>query len=274
METALFWIAWGIISFWALKTFYFSFSREKLERLRKTALGLNIAILVLTLLPWLPSELGAKTGLNLALDGNVLSILFVILLLSSAILFLTKDAMLLRLASIVTIVNTFILFVLMYALRSGTFTLTLFDIAPIIAVLFLLIGDVVGLLLWQQLQLKKKNQKNKPFKLKNIITISFIAVFLILGLTPLMSQKESEQNPLNLVSQLSEVEKFKSDVEENGRSKFGITIDHRKGEFTIIKVFESFPDHITTFNWYRVDNKTGKVYRQNLATDTWEEVGN
>ena len=49
METLFFWIAWGIISVWALRTFYFSFSKEKLERLRKTSVGLTASVLVLTL---------------------------------------------------------------------------------------------------------------------------------------------------------------------------------------------------------------------------------
>ena len=38
--------------------------------------------------------------------------------------------------------------------RPGTFVLTLYDIPPIIAALSLLVGDVVVLLLWQQLELK------------------------------------------------------------------------------------------------------------------------
>jgi len=158
METVFFWFAWGIISFWAFKTFYYSFSKEKLERLRKSALGINLAVLVLTFLPWLPPSLGGTSGVTLALQGNTLSVLFIILLVSSIALFLAKDVLLLKLASIATFANTILLFVRMYILRPGTFTLTFYDIAPIIAVLFLLVCDVAVLLLWQQLHLKKKRR--------------------------------------------------------------------------------------------------------------------
>ena len=168
METALFWIAWGLISFWALKMFYFSFSKEKLERLRKAALGVNLAFLILTFLPWLPAStaggtlpLSGKSGLALALEGNIPILLLIILLISSIFLFLTKDASFLKIGSIATMVNTLLLFTIMYSLRPGTFTLTPFDIAPIIAMLLLLVGDVVVLLLWQQLQLKERKVKRR-----------------------------------------------------------------------------------------------------------------
>lgn len=157
METAFFWIAWGIISFWALKAFYYSFSKEKLERLRKAALGINLSVLVLSFLPWLPPPLGGKTGLMLALEGNLLAVLFLIFLIISIVLFLTKTPSNLKIASSATVINTIILFALMMQIRPGTFTLSLFDIAPIIAFMFLLVGDVVVLLLWQQLQLKNRS---------------------------------------------------------------------------------------------------------------------
>lgn len=158
METVIFWIAWGIISFWALKTFYFSFSKEKLERLRKAALGINLAVLVLTFLPWLASSLSGKSGITLAMEGNILAVLFLIFLIISIVLFLTKSQSNLKIAAFVTVANTFVLFVLMYQLRPDTFVLTLYDIAPIIAVLLLLVSDVAVLLLWQQLQLKRKKR--------------------------------------------------------------------------------------------------------------------
>ena len=161
MQTFFYWIVWGLVSFWTLKTFYYSFSKEKLKRLRKAALGINFAVFILSLLPWLPPELGGISGFTLVLQGNMLSVLFIILLLTSTALFLTKDSSFLKTAAIGTIVNTFILFILMYQLRPGTFILTLYDIAPIMAVLFLLVCDVIALLLWQQLQLKERIWKKK-----------------------------------------------------------------------------------------------------------------
>lgn len=156
METAFFWIAWGIISFWALKTFYYSFSKEKLERLRKAAFGINLSVLILFLLPWLPPALSGKSGIMLALEGNILAIFFLILLIISIVLFLAKSQSNLKIASIAIVVNTIILFALMIQARPGTFTLSFFDIAPIVAVILLLVGDVAVLLLWQQLQLKER----------------------------------------------------------------------------------------------------------------------
>lgn len=156
METIIFWVAWGIISFWALKTFYYSFSKEKLKRLRKAALGINIAVIVLTFLPWLPQSSGEQSGFMLALGGNILAAIFIIFLFISVALFLTKTPSNLKIAAVTTITNTLILFTLMMQIRPTTFILSLFDIAPIIAMLLLLVGDVVVLLLWHQLQLKNR----------------------------------------------------------------------------------------------------------------------
>lgn len=158
LKTAFFWLAWGLVSFWVLKTFYFSYNKEKLQKLRLTALGINLSVLLLSFLPWLPPELGSKSGFTLALQGNILAVLFFILLIGSLILFFTKDISLLKIAASATIANTFVLFILMYRLRPGTFILTAYDIAPIIAFLFFLVLDLIVLLLWQQLQLKSKKK--------------------------------------------------------------------------------------------------------------------
>lgn len=156
MERVVFWVAWGIVSYWALKTFYYSFNERKLEGLRKAALGINLAILILTFLPWLPPDLGEKSGLTLAMDGNLPAVIFLILLVMSILLFLTKSPSSLKTASIAAVINTFTLFVIMRQIRPGTFTLSLFDIAPIFAFILFLVCDVIVLLLWQQLQMRKK----------------------------------------------------------------------------------------------------------------------
>lgn len=156
MEIVFFWIVWGALSFWALRTFYYSFSKEKLERLRKAVLGINLAILVLTFLPWLPQAYDGKSGWTLAFEGNILALLFIIFTIISAMIFSFNESALLELGSFGTIANTFILFILMFQLRPGNIILTFYDIAPIVAILFLLVGDVISLLLWQQLQLKTR----------------------------------------------------------------------------------------------------------------------
>lgn len=161
MKTAFFWIAWGIISYWALKTFYYSFSKDKVKSLRKSVLGIHLAVLVLSFLPWLPPEFGGKTGMALALEGNIFAVLFFILLVGSGLLFLSYEALHLKIGSAVIIINTSLIFVIMYQLRPGTFVLTMYDIAPIIAFMILLVGDVTVLLLWQQLQLKERRGKRK-----------------------------------------------------------------------------------------------------------------
>ncbi|MBI4028889.1 MAG: hypothetical protein HY376_00810 [Candidatus Blackburnbacteria bacterium] len=281
VETVFFWVAWGIISFWALKTFYFSFSKEKIELLRKAALGFHLAVFILSLLPWLPASpiggppaLGGSTGLTLALTGNMLAILFLALIILSTVLFLTRDGFLMKIASGITIVNTLVLFILMYSLRPTTFTLTFYDVAPILAALLLLVCDIAVLLLWQQLQLKDKKVKRKAPHLNKVVMSLSVAILIALGLFIFRPQVDDPQKGINLVSQLQEVQDFKKAVERSGRSKFAITTDRQEGHYSIIKVFESFPDHITTFNWYRVDNKSGKTYKHDLGNDTWEEVSN
>lgn len=95
--------------------------------------------------------------------------------------------------------------------------------------------------------------------------------FKITGYTEEEQQKKIDK-ALSKTLLLKEVKDFKTLVEKNGESKFGIAVDHQEFPYQVIKVFESFPDHITTFNWYKVDSNTGKIYRQDIPSDKWEEV--
>lgn len=161
METALFWVVWGLISFLALKTFYYSFSKDKLDRLRTSALFINLSVFILAFLPWLPSALGAKSAIVIAREGNGLAIIFIILIIVPILIFYLKKEKLYTVGASAVIANTFTLFALMYQLRPGTFTLSLFDLVPIVAFMSLLVGNVVVLLLWQQLQLKQHTKRQK-----------------------------------------------------------------------------------------------------------------
>ncbi len=134
MATALFWVIWGFASFWLLKTYYYSSSKKKLDQLRYLALVINLAVLGLTL-------------------GKII---MTASLLLSTVLLSTRNHLLLKLASTITVFNTFLLFYLMYRQQPTTFTLTTGDFPPIIATLLLLAESVVVLLLWQQLQLKAR----------------------------------------------------------------------------------------------------------------------
>src|SRR3990167_8197411 len=180
MEAIFFWIAWGIISIWTLRTFYYSFSKEKLEKLRKTSIGLTTSVLVLTLLPWLPLDLGGSSAVVLALEGIGAASILLVLLIVSLILFFQKEYVFLKTASVLSVIATLDLFALMVIIRPATFTLSLYDIAPIVAVLILLILDVAVFLLWQQMQLLKKDEV-VPDMRKKINAGIISAVILILG---------------------------------------------------------------------------------------------
>src|SRR3989338_2015544 len=99
METSFFWIAWGLVSFWALKTFYFSYDKDKLQKLRVTASGIDLSVLILFFLPWLPVSQGKKTGWELIQQGNLSVVLLGILVFGSALAFLTRDKTLLKAGS-------------------------------------------------------------------------------------------------------------------------------------------------------------------------------
>lgn len=150
------------------------------------------------------------------------------------------------------------------------------------AVLFLLVGDIVALLLWQQLQLKEKNTKNKvqqPNKL--LIITGFIILIIFCGwlvFYKIQPKVNKGQRGVEFVSKLSEVQEFKKAVEENGRSTFNVVVAAeltKDNPYYLIQVFETLADHRTTFRWYRYYPDTGKIFTQFLeraTTDNWEEV--
>lgn len=156
METAFFWITWGIISLWVLKTFYFSHNKEKLTKLRQTGFAIDLSIIVLFFLPWLPLSRGGFSGWELIFQGNLLVVTLFILIAASAFLFLTIDTKFLKVGAVLHIIASMLFIITMISLMPRTFTLTLNSVVPIIASLLLLIGNVVVLLLWQQLQLKTR----------------------------------------------------------------------------------------------------------------------
>lgn len=158
METAFFWIAWGLISFWALKTFYFTYDKDKLQKLRLTALGIDLSVLVLFFLPWSPEQLGKFTGWELIKQGSVFVILLGVLIAGSFTIFLANNKNFLKTGAVFHLAASVLFILTMVYLMPGTYTLTSKIIAPIVASFLLLIGNVVVLLLWQQLQIESKKR--------------------------------------------------------------------------------------------------------------------
>lgn len=73
---------------------------------------------------------------------------------------------------------------------------------------------------------------------------------------------DEAQKAIDAVAKLKEVQDFKKLVEENGQSKFDIEVaalPTKETPYYLIQVFEIFPDHQTTFAWYRYEPKSEKV---------------
>ena len=152
METAFFWIVFPLVSFWVLKTFYFSRDPLKFNNLRKTAFWIDYTVLILFFLPWLPAAQGRTTGWELIRQGNVAVLLLGVLIAGSLLALFTKNKSLLKAGIIAHIISSILFIAVMINLMPGTVVLDLGSIAAIIASLFLLSGNVVALLLWQQMR--------------------------------------------------------------------------------------------------------------------------
>lgn len=161
MQTAIFWIAWGIISLWALRTFYYSFSAKKLKQLRNATVGFDIVVLCSFLFNFRPVSLGAQTGFELLLSGDWYIILLFVLLTLAVIFLLTKDRKQNKTGALLHIISSVYLFFVLAHLWPGTVTLSFVDSALPVDVLLLLTGNVSALLFWQQLQLLEKGKKWK-----------------------------------------------------------------------------------------------------------------
>ena len=85
--------------------------------------------------------------------------IYALLIVFSTLAFLAKDKMFFKAGSISHITASVLLILIMINLMPGTFILTLQSVAATLASMLLLAGDVVVLLLWQQLQLKGKKKR-------------------------------------------------------------------------------------------------------------------
>lgn len=147
-NSVFFWIAWGIVSSWVLRTYYFTSDKKKIQKLKKVAFGIDLSVLLLFFLPWLPPALGSKSGWELIFGGNILVALLGLLILFSTCAFLSNKRFLLKSAVAFHLSASVLFIVTMITLMPGTWTLTLSSIAPILASLLLLCGNIFALLIW------------------------------------------------------------------------------------------------------------------------------
>lgn len=155
MQTAFFWIVWGIASSWLLSHFYFTYNKEALERFRYLTVGINLSIFGLLFLPWLSFRASGLTGWQLIVQGNIFLGWLAFFLIVSTLFLLSNAARFMKLAVVLQIISSVWIFVAMKKLVPGTVTLDFKDTAPIFATLLLLTSNVTGLMMWQQIDLKK-----------------------------------------------------------------------------------------------------------------------
>ncbi|MBI2035927.1 MAG: hypothetical protein HYT12_04610 [Candidatus Liptonbacteria bacterium] len=153
MKTAIFWLAWAIVSVFVLRTFYFRYSENRLKQLRYSAIVLELIIVALFTFPWLPD---GTTGFGVILTGHLGIITALILLVIPLTAFFSASSLFLKSGVLSHGMATVVFFVSMILLIPGTVMLTTNMIAPIVAAMLMLINIVIGLSLWQQLQLKER----------------------------------------------------------------------------------------------------------------------
>ena len=279
-DQLFFWVAWFLVSSWVLREFYFSPDKEKLNKLCKVSFGIDLSVLILFFLPWLPLPQGGFSGWQLILQGNLWVITLFIFMIFSTFGFLTKNGWLLKAGMAIQIVSSVLFIAVMIVLTPGTITLTFYSLSPIIASLLLLLGNVVVLLLWQQLQLKGEKETKRRFGW-SVVALPvgglLLLIFVFLKDQPqLLFQTANGQNSqIERVAVLPEVQEFRKLVEENNRSTFHVELEELAATpkpYIVVRVFEVFPDHQVTFNRYRIDSKGKGVLRYNVIDDIWESV--
>lgn len=153
-STIFFWLVWGVISVWVLKTFYFAAREKYIRRLRRTGFGLNFLALILFFLPWLPAT--GASGWELVKTGQGLAMLEFGIIALAAVLCFSASSLANKTGAVLQGGAMVLFIALMIKLIPGTYILNVNLVAPIIASLLLIINFVVALLLWHQLQLKEK----------------------------------------------------------------------------------------------------------------------
>jgi len=112
---------------------------------------------------------------------------------------------------------------------------------------------------------------NKRFLLVGAIVIFIVAlsvIFILKDNSPKKVQKITDQEAIELVRNTEEVKEWlilfsgpeQTSPKTGGRPAF--IVDRSEENYHIIQVLENMPDHVVTFNWYKVNSQTGEVSKE------------
>jgi len=154
---SLFWILFIPLTVWVLK-FYRSKNSSLIKKLWLISLLIQAVLIPLFFLPWIPVAQGGQSGFQLAVGGDWWVAFYIFLAVLSLGLSLSSKTPLLKAGAGVHVANSIYLMAVLVKLFPESIKLSWTDVAPVISVMALLIGNVAVLLLW--------NELGKGFELK------------------------------------------------------------------------------------------------------------
>jgi len=250
-------------------------STHRIAELRITTLATELLVLLSLVLPWIPKSRGGPvTGLSLMMSGDGLVIATVLCICTALLLFvIARTSLFLKIASAAHLLATPLFFAAILRLAPGTFAMTLADIAPVVAVLLLLCGDVTALFLWHRLQREKTIDWTArsitiagSVALSVLLVVGFFSVMKLNSAPPTSDRMDaattssvhgvfpSADDAVNIVRKLPAVINYVERV-----PGAIINVDHEEDNTYVIHVYEVTSGHTATFNWYMVDRTTGEV---------------
>lgn len=261
LSAIVFWTAFGLACVWLLPRYYFGRGSGRTTELRITTLVIDVLVLLSLILTWVPGSRGGPvSGITLLTNGHELMIAAVLcVVMALFLLAIAKSTTLLKAGLIAHLVATPLIFAALLRLLPGTFAITFTEVAPIVAVLLLLCGNVSALLLWHRLQIEKTaNWPARSAVIGGGVMIAVLALLVVFAVkVPYVAQL---QNPLNAADAANAV-RLLPEVSEYVRRVPGalVEVDHQDEDGFSVHVYEIKDGHSATFNWYTVDPVTGKT---------------
>lgn len=205
------------------------------------------------------TNLPENTGFRLALLSKSLLPTFFSTTSVQILLLLLKREVLDEVSIFLNFTNTIVFFLAMIS-ASNLLGYEVFGLVPVAEAFLVLLGNVIGLTLINQDRQISPTSAKKPAKylfpliILIVSVISLSAIFLdLIPQLPTINQSEA----IRIVRDLPEVRSFL--LETNG---LVVAENRPKDNEYLIHVFEIKDNHTATFNWYRINQKTGEVTKE------------